>query len=136
MDNLTEKQRSYCMSRIKSRDTKAEITFRKYIWKKGFRNYRMKNKIKGKPDLYFPRKKIAVFIDGCFWHKCPKCFIAPKSQKKYWNKKIRSNVLRDKTNNILLRKNKIKVVRFWQHDVEKNIQKCYQKFRKEYEKNI
>ncbi len=136
MGKLTKEQRSYCMSRIRSRDTSVEITFRKHLWCKGYRNYRIKSKIAGKPDLYFPKKRIAIFIDGCFWHKCPKCFIGPKSNKKYWGPKIKRNVERDKEINKKLKKEKIKVIRFWEHDIKNNFNKCYNKFKKIYESKI
>lgn len=136
MDNLTKEQRSYCMSRIRSNNTSPEILFRKYIWQKGLKSYRIHNKIVGKPDLYFPKQKIAVFIDGCFWHGCPKCFIAPKSQKKYWHQKINKNIKRDMTNNIQLKKLGIMVIRFWEHDIKANLDKCYLNLKNIYEKNI
>lgn len=134
MDTLTRRQRSYCMAQIKRRDTTAEKLFRKYLWSKGIRGYRTKSKIAGKPDLYFAQKRLAVFIDGCFWHKCPKCFIKPKSNLSYWIPKIRSNVLRDKRNAEILKKNKIAIIRFWEHEVKDNLEKCYNKFTKIYEK--
>jgi len=136
MDNLTKKQRSYCMSRIKNRDTKAELNFRKYIWSRGLKGYRIKAKISGKPDLYFSKKKIAVFVDGCFWHKCPKCFVKPKSKKRYWNKKIERNVKRDKEINSKLKKQKTAVLRFWEHEIKKDLKKCYSKLKKLHEKKI
>lgn len=79
-------------------------------------------------------KKIAVFIDGCFWHKCPKCFVKPKSKNRYWDKKIRNNVGRDKEINLKLKKRGITVVRFWEHNIKRNIDKCYSKLKKIYEK--
>ncbi len=134
MDTLTKSQRSHCMSQIKRRGTTPETIFRTHLRKNGFRNYRMDAKIPGRADIYFPKKQIAVFIDGCFWHKCPNCFIKPKSNKEYWNSKIRRNVLRDKEINSLLRKQKIKTVRFWEHEIKRNLDKCYNKFNKIYEK--
>lgn len=134
MGKLTKEQRSYCMSRIRNKDTKAEIVFRKYLGSMGYRNYRIKNKIAGKPDLYFPKKRIAVFIDGCFWHKCPKCFIEPKSNKRYWKPKIKRNVERDIEINKKLRKENIKIMRFWEHELKNDIGKCYNKFERVYEK--
>lgn len=134
MDNLNKKQRSYCMSKIRYLNTKIEVSFRKYIWNKNLRGYRIKNKLPGKPDVYFPRKKIAVFIDGCFWHKCPKCFIPPKSEKKYWRQKIKRNVQRDKKTTKALEKENISVLRFWEHEVKNNIDGCYKKLRRVYEK--
>jgi len=134
MDVLTKKQRSYCMSRIKNKNTSLEIFFRKYIWNKGLRGYLVKNQIQGKPDLYFPKKKIAVFIDGCFWHKCPECFIAPKSNARFWKNKINKNVKRDKQINKLLKTNGVKVIRFWEHEIRKNPSKCFKKIKMYYEK--
>lgn len=134
MDNLTKKQRSLCMSNIKSRNTKAEIIFRKYIFDKGLRGYRVNSTVLGKPDIFFPKKKIAVFIDGCFWHKCPKCFVKPKSGIVYWQKKIENNVSRDKKINKELRQQGFQVLRFWEHSILKQTQKCFDKLIKVYEK--
>ncbi|MBM3283659.1 hypothetical protein FJY90_05455 [Candidatus Gottesmanbacteria bacterium] len=64
MDNLNKKQRSFCMSQIKSINTKNEIIFRKFLRMKGLNSYRLKHKLLGSPDLFFPTKRIAVFIDG------------------------------------------------------------------------
>lgn len=121
------------MSRIRSKNTTIEIKFRKLLWNKGYRAYRIKNKIIGKPDVYFPTKKIAVFIDGCFWHKCPKCYIESKSNKKYWVPKIKRNVERDRKINSELKKQKIKVTRIWEHEIKKDIGKPFLKFQNIYE---
>lgn len=130
MDNHTLKQRSYNMSQIKSSDTKLELLFRKFLLQNGIRGYRIKNKIFGKPDLYFPVKKIAVFIDGCFWHKCPEDFIKPKSKNDYWDKKIKDNVARDKKVSGELGKQGIKVLRFWGHEITNNMNACMVKVKK------
>ena len=115
MDILTKKQRSYCMSRVKGKNTKIETTFRHYVWAKGIKGYRVYNsKIFGKPDLYFSKKKIAVFIDGCFWHKCAKCDSVPKNNHAFWVKKLNGNRERDKTVTKKLSKNGVKVIRFWE----------------------
>lgn len=85
------------MSRISSKNTKPEILFRKYIWNKGIRGYRIHYLISGKPDIAFPKKKVAIFVNGCFWHqhRC-KYSILPKSNIKFWNNKINRNKSRDK----------------------------------------
>lgn len=124
MDTHTAQQRSYNMSRITSENTQPEILFRRYIWNKGVKGYRLHVKLQGKPDLYFPKKKVAVFIDGCFWHRCPECFIKPKSNNDYWDAKIKMNVLRDKTVNKSLETDNIKVVRIWEHEIKNNLQEC------------
>jgi len=134
MDTHTATQRSYNMSRIKSKNTKIEILFRKLVWRRNLKGYRVKTNIPGKPDLYFPKKKFAVFIDGCFWHKCPIDFIRPRSKNSYWDKKIKNNILRDNQINKELKKKGIRVIRFWEHEVEKDLEKCYSILRSAYEK--
>lgn len=134
MDNLTKKQRKKNMANIKRVDTTIELLFRKYIWSKGLRGYRTDYKnIPGRPDIYFIKKKIAVFIDGCYWHKCPKCFVRPKSHNNYWDNKIENNVKRDKKYNKLLKKKGITVIRFWEHQVKDDINKCYSELLETYE---
>lgn len=124
------------MSRIRSADTKPEFNFRKFIWNHSIRGYRIKSKILGKPDLYFSKKKIAVFIDGCFWHHCPQDFVRPKSRNYYWDEKINNNIKRDKKITKLLTGSNVKVIRFWEHEIEKNSEKCYLILRSAYEKDF
>ncbi|MCH7770643.1 MAG: hypothetical protein IIA49_06455 [Bacteroidetes bacterium] len=61
---------------------------RVHLWRRGVWGYRLHAKVAGNPDIVFIKKKIAIFIDGCFWHKCPKCFRKPKSNQDYWEPKI------------------------------------------------
>lgn len=117
-DVLTKEQRSYNMSRIRSRDTQPEFVLRKAVSEVGFRGYRLHYKLTGKPDIVFPGRKIAIFIDGCFWHKCPGCFTRPETNKAFWTAKIDSNVKRDKIVNMELRKNGWKVLRIWEHELK------------------
>lgn len=126
-DVLTPKQRSYNMSRIRCRNTKPEIILRKMIFAAGLKGYRLNYKLMGKPDIVFTRRKVAVFIDGCFWHKCPRCFAPPESNRAFWTAKIEGNVKRDKEVNAALKKMGYKVLRFWQHELKKNINKCVDK---------
>ena len=127
MDTHTKEQRSYNMSRIRSKDTTPEIAFRQFIWDKGVRGYRLHKKLRGKPDLYFPKSEVAVFLDGCFWHQCPSCFKKPKTNKKYWNQKIRLNVERDLDTDIFLEKKGVRVLRLWEHEIKNEIGHCYTK---------
>lgn len=106
------------MSRIRSKNTSPELSLRKALWKKGYR-YRIHYKLHGKPDIVFVGKKIAVFIDGCFWHKCPKCYVEPKSNKKYWLPKLEKNVEKDRENSELLNKEGWRVIRVWEHEINK-----------------
>lgn len=119
-DVLTKKQRSYCMSQIRGKNTKPEVILRKALWSAGLR-YRIKNKLPGKPDLVYPTLKVAIFIDGCFWHRCPIHFQAPKSRASFWEKKIQGNVARDQRNNELLQSDGWLVVRVWEHEIKESL---------------
>ena len=102
------------MSRIRGKNTKPELICKKRL--KGFK-YQPKN-LFGDPDFINYKKKTVVFIDGCFWHKCPKHFIKPKSNKIYWLSKIERNVLRDKEVTFAYRKSGWKVKRIWGHELK------------------
>jgi DNA mismatch endonuclease, patch repair protein len=120
MDVLTKQQRSYNMSRIKARDTKPEITLRRFLRSKGVRGYRIRTNLPGRPDIVFPKNKVAVFVDGCFWHRCPKCFVKPATRRDFWMKKISGNEKRDSAVNIELEAKGWKIIRIWEHEIRKN----------------
>ena len=120
-DVLTKEQRSFNMSQIKGKDTKPEVTLRKQLRARGIRGYRIHYKLPGKPDIVFLKKKIAIFVDGCFWHKCPLCFVKPKTRAKFWTKKIESNIKRDTTVKELLEKEGWIVLRIWEHEIKKTM---------------
>lgn len=121
-DKISKELRSLIMSRIKGKDTKAEIVFRKMLFARGLR-YRLHYSIDGRPDIAMPSKKVAIFIDGCFWHKCPKCFRPPKSRINYWEPKIQRNLDRDKRTNATLKAKGWKIIRVWEHEVYEDHQK-------------
>ena len=118
-DILTPSQRKYNMSRIRGKNTGPEIKLRKLLWTQGVRGYRIHYRLLGKPDIIFTKKKIAIFIDGCFWHKCPVCFQEPETRKEFWMKKIGSNVERDLKNTRQLQEEGWTVLRFWEHEIRK-----------------
>ncbi|MBI2542721.1 MAG: very short patch repair endonuclease [Candidatus Aenigmarchaeota archaeon] len=117
------------MSKIKSKDTKLEMAFRKRLWKNGLR-YKVYPNILGRPDLVFSTQKLAIFIDSCFWHNCPKHARKPNSNKEYWNAKLKRNYERDKRVTRELKNNSWKVMRFWEHDL-KDLDKCVERVAKE-----
>lgn len=120
-DVLTTAQRSYNMSQIRSEKTGPEIQLQTLLISNGVKGFLMQPKnILGKPDFYFPDRKTAVFLDGCFWHGCESCFQSPKTNKKFWNSKIESNIKRDKTVNKKLASLGITVIRVKEHELEKN----------------
>ncbi len=127
-DCYPKEVRSRVMSNIKSKNTKPEVLLRKCLWNQGYRGYRIHNKtLPGKPDIVFKKQKIAIFIDGCFWHKCPLDFQTPKTNTKYWIRKIEINVERDKKVNEELRREGWIVVRIWEHVVKKDPQNAIDK---------
>jgi DNA mismatch endonuclease, patch repair protein len=117
-DVLTPEQRKLNMSRIRAKNTGPEVKLRKMLFAAGIRGYRIHFDLPGKPDIVFTRKKIAIFVDGCFWHKCPVCFQQPETRKEFWMKKIHSNVERDKKVNEQLKKDGWAIIRIWEHDLK------------------
>lgn len=75
--------------------------------------------ILGRPDFYFPTSKLALFVDGCFWHACPTCGRIPKTRTAFWQEKIDSNRRRDQRTRRSLRSLGYRVFRVWEHDVDK-----------------
>ena len=122
----TTKQRSDLMKKIRSRHTRPELVLRKKLWALGYR-YRLHAKaVPGKPDIVFKGKKVAVFIDGEFWHgknwEVKKTTI--KQNRDYWIPKIERNMQRDKLNTQTLQHNGWIVLRFWQNDIIKELELC------------
>ena len=117
------------MSKIKGKNTKPELILRKALWGEGIR-YRINNsKVTGKPDISIKKYKLAIFIDGEFWHgyNWSEKKKRIKSNREYWIKKIEGNINRDKKNNKELKEAGWTVFRFWEMDVKKNLGKCVDK---------
>ena len=114
-DAFTPEQRSRIMSKIRSRGNAAtELRFVQILRTYQFKGWRRGAKLPGKPDFVFQRERVAVFVDGDFWHGNPRKFRLPKSNLSYWSKKILSNRARDKRINNELRMGGWIVLRFWQ----------------------
>ena len=122
-DIYTKEKRSEIMSRIKSKDSKIETEFRRAIWKAGFRYRKNVKSYFGKPDLVLKKYKIVIFIDSCFWHGCKKHCRLPATNKKYWIDKIKRNKERDKEVNRYYKKIGWNIIRIWEHDINKNLDK-------------
>lgn len=88
---------SRVMSANKAKNTKLELTLRRYLWKGGIRGYRVNYKrAPGRPDICFVGKKVAIFVHGCFWHHCPHCSTRlPKHNREFWEEKFTRNKARD-----------------------------------------
>lgn len=108
------------MSRIRGANTGPEIIFRKVLWANGLR-YMLRYHLPGKPDLVFVSARLAVFVDGCFWHACPLHATKPKANSAFWRKKLRGNVKRDRVVNSLLQQSGWRVLRFWEHEIEADL---------------
>lgn len=129
MDVLTKEQRSYCMSKIQGKNTKPELILRQSLWFTGLR-YRLYYKLPGRPDIVFVSARVAVFVDGCFWHGCPLHGVKPKTNSAFWNEKIQKNMDRDVRNTKQLKKEGWKVLRFWEHEIKQDIVKVTTKIAK------
>ena len=124
-DRITKEQRSKNMSHIRSKDTSIELKVRKYLFSLGYR-YRVNYKeLPGKPDIVFTKKKIAIFIHGCYWHghNCNSRYAhVSKSNTDYWNTKIQRNQERDKRNIEQLEKDGWKVIVLWECEIKENFE--------------
>jgi DNA mismatch endonuclease, patch repair protein len=106
--------RSDQMARIRSRDTKPERALRRELWRRGVR-YRLRHPVPaGRPDIILPGRRVAVFVDGCFWHGCPVHYVPPRSRCEYWDEKLKGNVTRDILQTRLLRAAQWGVIRVWE----------------------
>ena len=119
-DVLSPAQRSLCMSQNRGRNTKPEVVLRKACWSLGMR-YSLGSKLPGRPDFVFGRHRVAVFVDGCFWHGCPLHYQPPATRPDFWRKKIEANKARDAVVNDSLRSLGWSVVRIWEHTVRKEL---------------
>jgi DNA mismatch endonuclease, patch repair protein len=115
VDKISKEQRSKVMSAIHSKNTIPELTLRKALFASGYR-YRIHYGPK-KIDIAFPKRKIAVFVDGCFWHGCPIHFHIPKSNEAYWAPKLAKNTARDQANTKELQADGWIVIRIWEHEI-------------------
>lgn len=126
VDNLTKAQRSLTMSKIRGKWTGPEKKLHNYLKSRKVK-HKMHPKIEGSPDVLLAENATAVFLHGCFWHKCPICYREPKSNEDYWLPKIDANAKRDKKNSAALRKAGLKVVVLWEHEIKKDFEKSLKK---------
>ena len=115
--------RSYNMARVRGDTaTHQEKQLASVLWRLGFRGYRRRcQKHLGKPDFCFHYQKVAVFVDGCFWHCCPIHFKLPSTNVTFWKKKLGDNQLRDRRQARLLKASGWKVIRVWSHELKTKI---------------
>lgn len=122
-DKMTASQRSLTMSRIRSRDTAPELIVRRLLHARGLRYRTHLRALPGRPDLVFSGPKVAVFVDGDFWHGWRFSQWREKLGP-YWQEKIEGNRRRDVRNVRLLRREGWTVIRLWEHDIEADPSRC------------
>lgn len=115
----TDPATSARMSAQRRRDTKPEIALRRELHRRGLRYFVDRAPVKGvrrRADLVFPRRQVAVFVDGCFWHSCPQHATFPKNNAQWWTDKLAANVVRDRDTDARLAEQGWTVIRIWEHE--------------------
>jgi DNA mismatch endonuclease (patch repair protein) len=117
-DIYSKAKRSEVMSRIRGRENKdTELALAKLLRRQGIKGWRRHQPVFGKPDFIFPKFRFALFVDGCFWHGCPKHATKPKNNRVFWRRKLSANKKRDQVVNRTLRRAGWRVVRIWECDL-------------------
>ena len=116
-DSLTPAERSTLMSKVRARgNSSTEMRVMAKLIEIGISGWvRHPSCVLGQPDFFFSGHRIAVFVDGCFWHGCPKCGRIPKTRVKFWQEKIGGNRRRDRAVTRKLRRQELRVMRVWEH---------------------
>jgi DNA mismatch endonuclease (patch repair protein) len=98
--------------------SRRELEFRRAAWAAGIRGYRVQPRLPGRPDMYFPRLRLAVFIHGCFWHRCGVCDLRePKANAEFWHRKFEDNLERDRWVEAELERLGIETITIWEHEI-------------------
>jgi len=121
MDVFSRKKRSEVMSRIRGRGNRStERRMAAILRANRISGWKLHaSDVPGRPDIFFPDLRTAVFLDGCFWHACKRCFTKPVHNSSFWQKKILGNVRRDRKVTRALKRQGVRVIRIWEHDLEK-----------------
>lgn len=124
MDALTPEKRSWNMAKIRGKDTKIEVIVRKYLFAKGFRFRKNDKRYPGKPDVILPKYKVAIFVNGCFWHMhdCKEGHL-PKSNTEFWRQKLERNVINDEKHTRQLSDMGWRVITLWECELEKDFER-------------
>ena len=121
MDSLTKEQRSWVMSRVRSKDTTPERIIRSFLYQQGFRFRLHEKSLPGSPDIVLPKYKTVIEIRGCFWHRHPGCrsVTTPSSNTDYWQAKFKRNVERDKKHADELKALGWRLIVVWECEISK-----------------
>ena len=116
MDNVSKETRSRVMAAVRSSGNHStEVALMTLLKESGLTGWRRKWKLRGQPDFVWPKQRLALFVDGCFWHGCPKHCRIPASNEEYWERKLSNNRVRDRSITRELRKAGWTVLRVWEH---------------------
>lgn len=120
---------SRVMSANRGRDTRPEIQLRRQLWAVGLRGYRLhRTGIPGRPDVSFSAQRLAVFVHGCFWHRCPRCDLPlPRTHTNFWRAKFERNRLRDRQKALALTSTGWTVLTLWECEIEEDAPRCARK---------
>ncbi len=129
MDNVDKNTRSHVMAAVRARgNLSTEMRLRMLLVKRGIIGWRVLPKnIVGNPDFVFSDARLAIFVDGCFWHGCAHCYRRPSSNRDYWDAKVKRNMQRDKSLRAKLRRSGWSVLRIWEHELKENPEACIAK---------
>jgi len=129
--NVSE-SRSRNMAAIRGRGNRStEGRIRAALAQAGIKGWALHPKgLPGNPDFLFASAKLAVFVDGCFWHGCPRCYVLPKSRQGYWHAKIDRNRARDKRNSAAAKQAGYRILRLWEHELKRNVAACAERIAK------
>jgi DNA mismatch endonuclease, patch repair protein len=120
-DVFSRVKRSQIMARVRSQGNQAtEVALLVLFRRHRITGWRRSAPIFGKPDFIFPKHRLAIFVDGCFWHGCPRHGSYPSSNKKFWQTKLDRNKVRDRFVTHTLRRHGWRVLRVWQHELSRN----------------
>lgn len=109
------------MASIRSKgNATTEQVFASLLRRAAIPGWRRHVNIRGKPDFVFPGARVAIFVDGCFWHGCPRCYLLPRDNRRYWKAKVLSNRTRDRRRTRELRALNWRVLRVWEHSLKTN----------------
>ena len=123
----------------RKKDTRPEVLLRAAMHRAGLR-YRTYVAIEGgglraRADVVFPKRRLAVFVDGCFWHGCPEHATKPRANVDYWEAKLRGNADRDRRVDQALTASGWSVIRIWEHDVDRDLEACVERVAKAIEQD-
>jgi DNA mismatch endonuclease (patch repair protein) len=129
--------RSKMMGAIKGKNNKStEQKFCAGLLSAGILGWKAQGKLIGNPDIIFPVYKVAIFLDGCFWHGCPTCGHVPRTNYLYWKTKIKRNIERDDIKTAALNDVGYLVIRFWEHEIINSIDACIEIVKENLENNL